>query len=97
MRAVVVVRGAVDERDIWPYAVMSESDGERTTLTVTVHDSQELVGVLSSLAALGLDVTSTQLIQRAGGRGSGSRRRQEEISSSEDDAGAKSDRDSGVQ
>jgi hypothetical protein len=53
--------------------------------------------VLSSLAALGLDVTSTQLIQRAGGRGSGSRRRQEEISSSEDDAGAKSDRDSGVQ
>ncbi len=97
MRAVVVVRGAVDERDIWPYAVMSESDGERTTLTVTVHDSQELVGVLSSLAALGLNVTSTQLIQRAGGHGGGPLRRPEEISSSEDDAAAPWGRDSGGQ
>ena len=97
MRAVVVVRGDVDERDIWPYAVMSESDGERTTLTVTVHDSQELVGVLSGLAALGLDVTSTHLIEGAGGHASGSRPRQEEISSSEDDAGGEWGDDSGDQ
>ena len=97
MRAVVVVRGAVDERDVWPYAVMSESDGDRTTLTVTVHDSRELVGVLSSLAALGLDVTSTHLIQRAGGSAAGPPRRQEQISSSEDDAGAESARESGEQ
>ena len=72
MRAVVVVRGAVDDRDIWPYAVLSESDGERTTLTVTVHDSQELVGVLSSLTALGLDVISTHLIEETGARAAGS-------------------------
>lgn len=88
MRAVVVVRGVVDDRDIWPYAVLSESDGERTTLTVTVHDSQELVGVLSSLAALGLDVTSTHLIEQTGARTGGSRARQAAISSSEDDATA---------
>ncbi|WP_404387091.1 hypothetical protein [Humibacillus xanthopallidus] len=86
MRAVVVVRGDVDERDIWPYAVMSESAGGRTTLTVTVHDSQELVGVLSSLAALGLEVISTHLIEQAGARASGPSPGPEEISSSEDDA-----------
>jgi hypothetical protein len=86
MRAVVVVRGAVDDRDIWPYAVLSESDGERTTLTVTVHDSQELVGVLSSLAALGLDVSSTRLFEETGARAAGSRNRPSRISSSEDDA-----------
>ena len=86
MRAVVVVRGAVDDRDIWPYAVLSESDGERTTLTVTVHDSQELVGVLSSLAALGLDVSSTRLFAETGARATGWRTRPPKISSSEDDA-----------
>jgi hypothetical protein len=64
VRAVVVVRGVVDERDVWPYASCSESDGERTTLSVTVHDSQELVGVISTLTALGLEVVSTRLIQR---------------------------------
>lgn len=62
MRAVVVVRGSVDERDVWPYATWTEGDGERTTLAVQVHDSQELVGVLSSLAALGLEVISSHLI-----------------------------------
>ena len=66
MRAVVVVRGVVDERDVWPYASLSESDGERTTLSVTVHDSQELVGVISTLTALGLEVVSTRLVQRPG-------------------------------
>jgi hypothetical protein len=65
MRAVVVVRGVVDERDVWPYASCSESDGQRTTLSVTVHDSQELVGVISTLTALGLEVVSTRLTRRA--------------------------------
>ena len=97
MRAVVVVRGDVDERDIWPYAVMSESDGERTTLTVTVHDSQELVGVLSGLAALGLEVISTHLIDESRGRPAGPRTGHEEISSSEDDASAEPVDDSGQQ
>ena len=87
----------VDDRDIWPYAVLSESDGERTTLTVTVHDSQELVGVLSSLAALGLDVSSTRLIEETGARAAGSRTRPAGISSSEDDASAEWGDDSGVQ
>ena len=66
MRAVVVVIGDVDERDVWPYAVWSDSDGTSTTLTVRVHDSQELVGVLSALTALGLEVTSTHLVDEPG-------------------------------
>ncbi|GAA2039564.1 hypothetical protein GCM10009740_35450 [Terrabacter terrae] len=63
MHAVVTVTGDVDERDIWPYATWCDSDGTRTTLTVRVHDSQELVAVLGSLTALGLEVTSTQLVE----------------------------------
>ncbi len=68
MRAVVVVTGDVDERDVWPYAVWSDSDGTSTTLDVHVHDSQELVGVLAALTALGLEVTSTRLIEDPDGR-----------------------------
>ena len=64
MRAVVVVRGTVDERDVWPYASWSDSDGTSTTLAVTVHDSRELVGVLAALTALGLEVTETHLTER---------------------------------
>jgi hypothetical protein len=69
MRAVVVVAGEVDERDVWPYAVWSDSNGTSTTLTVRVHDSQELVGVLAALTDLGLEVTSTHLIDEPGGKG----------------------------
>ena len=28
MQAIVVVAGEVDERDIWPYATWSDSDGD---------------------------------------------------------------------
>jgi hypothetical protein len=69
MRAVVVVAGEVDERDVWPYAVWSDSNGTSTTLTVRVHDSQELVGVLAALTDLGLEVTSTHLIDEPGSKG----------------------------
>jgi hypothetical protein len=69
MRAVVVVAGEVDERDVWPYAVWSDSNGTSTTLTVRVHDSQELVGVLAALTDLGLEVTSTHLIDEPGAKG----------------------------
>jgi hypothetical protein len=62
MRAVIVVHGVVDERDVWPYAMVQESDEQRTTLAVTVHDTQELVGVLSSMTAMGLEVISTHLV-----------------------------------
>jgi hypothetical protein len=58
----------VDERDIWPYAVWSDSDGTQTTLTAKVHDSQELVGVLAALTALGLEIVSTLLIEEPLGR-----------------------------
>jgi hypothetical protein len=85
MRAVVVVRGVVDERDVWPYASCSESDGERTTLSVTVHDSQELVGVISTLTALGLEVVSTRLVQGPGRAQRPERAQDEAISSSEND------------
>ena len=67
MRAIVVVAGDVDERDVWPYAVWSDSDSTSTTLTVHVHDSQELVGVLAALTALGLEVISTKLVDEPGG------------------------------
>ena len=69
MRAVVVVAGEVDERDVWPYAVWSDSNGTSTTLTVRVHDSQELVSVLAALTDLGLEVTSTHLIDEPGAKG----------------------------
>jgi hypothetical protein len=85
MRAVVVVRGVVDERDIWPYASFSESDGERTTLSVSVHDSQELVGVISTLTALGLEVVSTHLAHSSAGARHATDAGPEAISSSEDD------------
>jgi hypothetical protein len=81
MRTVVVVRGAVDERDLWPYASLSASAGGRSTLTVTVHDTQELVGVLAGLTALGLEVISTHLIDE-----SARERGRTAISSSENDA-----------
>lgn len=68
MHAIVVVAGEVDERDIWPYAVWSDSDGTQTTLTARVHDSQELVGVLAALTALGLEIVSTLLIEEPLGR-----------------------------
>ena len=93
MRAVVVVRGVVDERDVWPYASCSESDGVRTTLSVTVHDSQELVGVISTLTALGLEVVSTRLGQRPG-RSPQDDRQAEAISSSENDDRAQPAHDS---
>ena len=66
MQAVVIVNGEVDERDVWPYATWCDSDGTRTTLTVRVHDSQELVAVLGTLTAMGLEVTSTQLMDEPG-------------------------------
>jgi hypothetical protein len=69
MQAVVTVMGNVDERDIWPYAAWCFSDGTSTTLTVRVHDSQELVAVLGSLTALGLEVTSTHLVEEPPERG----------------------------
>ncbi len=69
MQAVVIVNGEVDERDVWPYATWCDSDGIRTTLTVRVHDSQELVAVLGSLTAMGLEVTSTQLMDEPGAGG----------------------------
>lgn len=68
MHAVVVVTGEVDERDVWPYAVWTGSDGTSTTLTVEVHDSRELVGVLAALTGLGLEVTSTHLVGEPPGR-----------------------------
>ena len=68
MHAIVVVAGEVDERDIWPYATWSDSDGTHTTLTAKVHDSQELVGVLAALTALGLQIVSTMLIEEPQGR-----------------------------
>ncbi|HKX67999.1 MAG TPA: hypothetical protein VJN29_12310 [Intrasporangium sp.] len=68
MHAIVVVAGEVDERDIWPYAQWSDSDGTHTTLTAKVHDSQELVGVLAALTALGLQIVSTRLIAEPVGR-----------------------------
>ncbi|HEX5968073.1 MAG TPA: hypothetical protein VFY88_06330 [Intrasporangium sp.] len=68
MQAIVVVAGEVDERDIWPYATWSDSDGTHTTLTAKVHDSQELVGVLAALTALGLEIASTVLIEEPLGR-----------------------------
>ncbi len=69
MRAVDVVSGEVDERDVWPYAVWSDSNGTSTTLTVRVHDSQELVVSLAALTDLGLEVTSTHLIDEPGVKG----------------------------
>lgn len=66
MQAVVIVNGEVDERDVWPYATWCDSDGVTTTLTVRVHDSQELVAVLGTLTGLGLEVTSTQLMEEPG-------------------------------
>jgi hypothetical protein len=69
MQAVVIVNGEVDERDVWPYATWCDSDGIRTTLTVRVHDSQELVSVLGTLTAMGLEVTSTQLMEEPGAAG----------------------------
>jgi hypothetical protein len=86
MRAVVVVRGVVDERDVWPYASFSESDGERTTLSVSVHDSQELVGVISTLTALGLEVVSTHLAQPVAAARPAAGPGPDAISSSENDA-----------
>ena len=71
MQAVVIVNGEVDERDVWPYATWCDSDGVRTTLTVRVHDSQELVSVLGTLTAMGLEVTSTQLMEEPGAAGPG--------------------------
>ena len=85
MRAVVVVRGAVDERDLWPYASLSESDGGRTTLTVTVHDTPGAGGRAPALTALGLEVISTHLIE-PGESHLVDRRRRAAISSSENDA-----------
>lgn len=85
MRAVVVVRGEVDERDVWPYASCSGSAGGQTTLSVTVHDSQELVGVISTLTALGLEVVSTRLVQGPGSTQRVDHSQDEGISSSEDD------------
>jgi hypothetical protein len=96
MRAVVVVRGVIDERDVWPYASCAESDGERTTLDVTVHDSQELVGVLSTLTALGLEVVSTHLVEAPADRRQRGRLG-DEISSSENDVGSDRGDDSGEQ
>ncbi|MEW1953083.1 hypothetical protein [Terrabacter sp. NPDC080008] len=62
MQAMVTVAGAVDERDLWPYATWYDSDDTTTTLTVRVHDSQELVAVLATLTSLGLDVLNTHLL-----------------------------------
>lgn len=62
MRALVAVRGEVDERDIWPYASLLARDGVVTRLTVKAHDSLELVGDLLALLALRLEVVSMRVI-----------------------------------
>ncbi len=61
MRAEVVVQGAVDHADLWPYAVGSERTGDRSVLTLEVHDTQEFVGVLEAILARGLGVSCAEL------------------------------------
>lgn len=62
MLVLVRVDGEVDDRDIWPYATSSTSDAVTTLLSVHVHDSRELVGVLATMAARGLHIVSVQTI-----------------------------------
>jgi len=73
MRALVVVRGVVDERDIWPYASLQDRDGVSTRLMVKAHDSRELVGVLLALLELRLEVVSMRVITDPPGRTARSR------------------------
>ena len=69
MRAMVALLGDLDNVDLWPYSEVMARSGDATVLTVSVHDSQELVGVLRGLLARGLEVTRAHLLDEAiGGR-----------------------------
>jgi hypothetical protein len=61
MRGEVVVQGRSDHDDLWPYAGDSKDDGATSVVNVTVHDSQEFVGVLRMMLSRGLDVTRAEL------------------------------------
>jgi len=73
MEFLVRVRGTVDERDLWPYARFASREESGSVLLLTVHDSQELVGALASLTAVGLHLVSVQRrgsdLQTPGGKG----------------------------
>jgi hypothetical protein len=66
VRAEVVVRGEVRDDDLWPYGLAAKRDGTTTQLTMTLHDSRELVLVLRQLVAARLEVISVSLLGRQG-------------------------------
>lgn len=68
MRALVVVRGEVDERDIWPFASVLDRDEAGTRLMVKAHDPLELVGALQALLARRLEIVSMQVTPDPSGR-----------------------------
>ena len=63
-----MVRGEVDERDIWPFASVLDRDEAGTTLMVKAHDLLELVGVLLALLTRRLEVVSMRIITDLSGR-----------------------------
>ncbi len=60
MEFLVRVAGSADERDLWPYARNVSGEAESPLLLLTVHDTQELVGALARLSAIGLKLISVQ-------------------------------------
>ena len=62
MRAEVVVRGMLDQVDLWPYAIDSECHGATTLFTLEIHDRQEFLGVLERLVTRGVEVSQAQML-----------------------------------
>ena len=62
MRAEVVVRGMLDQVDLWPYAIDSECRGTTTVVTLEIHDRQEFLGVLERLVTRGIEVSQAQML-----------------------------------
>jgi hypothetical protein len=56
MRALIQVRGVVDDLALWPYASGAEPYNGDSLLSVDVVDGREMVGVLVALLDRGLDV-----------------------------------------
>jgi hypothetical protein len=62
MRAEVVVRGMLDQVDLWPYAIDSECHGPTTVFTLEIHDRQEFLGVLERLVTRGVEISQAQVV-----------------------------------
>ncbi len=62
MQVLVWLRGDADPGDLWPYDGHYQPSGSDGVVTVTVHDSHDLVGLLLMLVGAGAEILQVESV-----------------------------------